>query len=299
MAEEKKNQTQVAVNFVDAIISEIEKFKNAISLGKDSTKKNIFDEFQNQTKDGAKSILTIEQYLEQQAGKTMAEEDISRLKDSIESLVKHSSNINLALISGYRFVTDANLVSSIAKKFNKNKSEVSVEIFVSVGPLFVGTDRWRWLPHDKVSNENERNILDEANKKIASIVDKYNELVPSNKISYEVIDNQIMKFNEYIAKCQNAVVIYTRTALTNMNESYKKYIFWIGAKFVGICAIVVSVAGASWVIYDNGWEATIDKIKSLIPKAEETTESTTDNNLFELEEIPVDDNVKEDIALYI
>lgn len=297
MAEEVKNQTQVAVNFVNAIISEVAKFQNAISLGKDASKKNIFEEYQNQTKDGARSILSIEQYLEQQAGKQMSEKDVSRLKDSIESLVKHTSNINLALISGYRFVSDANLVSSIAKKFNKNKSEVSIEIFVSVGPLFVGTDRWRLLPHDRVSNENERNILDEANKKIASIVDKYNELVPNNKISYEVIDNQNMKFNEYIAKCQNAVVIYTRTALTNINESYKKYIFWLGAKYVGITVATISIGAASWYIYENGFEATIDKIKSLIPKPEET--ANNDNNLFELEEIPVDDNVKEDIALYI
>lgn len=297
MAEEVKNQTQVAVNFVNAIISEVAKFQNAISLGKDASKKNIFEEYQNQTKDGARSILSIEQYLEQQAGKQMSEKDVSRLKDSIESLVKHTSNINLALISGYRFVSDANLVSSIAKKFNKNKSEVSIEIFVSVGPLFVGTDRWRLLPHDRVSNENEKNILDEANKKIASIVDKYNELVPNNKISYEVIDNQNMKFNEYIAKCQNAVVIYTRTALTNINESYKKYIFWLGAKYVGITVATISIGAASWYIYENGFEATIDKIKSLIPKPEET--ANNDNNLFELEEIPVDDNVKEDIALYI
>ena len=298
MAEEVKNQTQVAANFVDAIVSEVKKFKNAISLGKDSKKKNIFDEFQLQTKDGAKSILTIEQYLEQQAGKTMAEEDISRLKSSFEELVKYSSNINLALVSGYRFVSDANLVSSIAKKFKKDKSEVSVEIFVSVGPLFVGTDRWRWLPHSRIADEDERNILSECNSKITSIVDKFNELVPSNKIKYKVIDEQIMKFDEYISTCKNSLVIYTRTALTNMNKSYKKYVFWLGAKYIGITVGIVTIGTVSYYIYENGFDAVIDKIKSLIPaKKENATDSN--NDLFELEEIPVDDIVKENIALYI
>ena len=235
--------------------------------------------------------------MEQQAGKSITEEDVSRLKDSIEELIKHTSNINLSLVSGYRFVSDDNLVRSIAKKFKKNEDEVSVEIFVSVGPLFVGTDRWRWLPHDRVSNENERDILDEANKKIASIVDKYNELVPSNKISYEVIDNEVMKFDKYIATCKNAVVIYTRTALTNMNASYKKYVFWIGAKYVGITVGVVTIGGVSYYIYENGWEETINKIKNLIPARKETTEST--NTSINLEEIQISDEVSNNVDLWI
>lgn len=291
MAEEVKNQTQVAVNFVDAIVSEVEKFKNAISLKKNDSKKNIFEGYQNQCKDGARSIITIEQYLEQQAGKEMSEENISRLKSTIENLVKHSSNINLALISGYRFVSSSTIISALMKK-------VDTEIFVSVGPAYIGTARWNWLPHGKVTTEDERDILNECNAMVSSIVTKYNELVPNNKIAIDPIDEKIEKFDDFIKICLDKPMLYTRKGLSTVTKSYKKYFGSQVAKAAGITVGIVVIGGVSYYIYENGWEETINQIKNIIP-AKETTESTTDNNLFELEEIPVDDNVKEDIALYI